>query len=136
AAGVNFVDVYHRNGLYKMELPFTPGSEAAGVVEIIGGDVTDIKPGDRVAYAMVPGAYAEYAAVAAAKLVPIPAGIDTRTAAAAILQGMTAHYLSASTFPLREGHTALVHAAAVGVGGILVQMAKQRGARVFGTAST
>ena len=136
AIGVNFIDVYHRSGLYKLDLPFTPGSEAAGVVEEVGANVDNVKRGDRVAYAMSPGAYAEYAAVAAWKLVAIPDGIDTRTAAAAMLQGMTAHYLSASTFPLREGHTALVHAAAGGVGGILVQMAKRRGARVFGTAST
>ena len=136
AIGVNFIDVYHRSGLYKLDLPFTPGSEAAGVVEEIGANVDNVKRGDRVAYAMSPGAYAQYAAVAAWKLVAIPDGIDTRTAAAAMLQGMTAHYLSASTFPLREGHTALVHAAAGGVGGILVQMAKRRGARVFGTAST
>jgi NADPH2:quinone reductase len=119
-----------------MELPFTPGSEAAGVVEETGDGVTDVKRGDRVAYAMAPGAYAEFAAVPAAKLVPIPEGISTRDAATAMLQGMTAHYLAASTFPLKEGHTALVHAAAGGVGGILVQMAKRRGARVFGTAST
>jgi len=136
AIGVNFIDVYHRTGLYKLELPFTPGSEAAGIVEEVGANVRDLKPGDRIAYAMVPGAYAEYAVAPAWKLVPVPAGIDARTAAAAMLQGMTAHYLSASTFPLKEGHTALVHAAAGGVGGILVQMAKQRGARVFGTAST
>lgn len=136
AIGVNFIDVYHRTGLYKLDLPFTPGSEAAGVVEDVGANVNDIKRGDRVAYAMAPGAYAEYSTVPAWKLVPIPNGIDSRTAAAAMLQGMTAHYLSASTFPLREGHTALVHAAAGGVGGILVQMAKRRGARVFGTAST
>jgi len=136
AAGVNFIDVYHRSGLYKLELPFTPGSEAAGVVEEIGAGVEGIQQGDRVAYAMAPGAYAEFAALPAAKLVAIPDGIDTRTAAAAMLQGMTAHYLSASTYPLKAGSTALVHAAAGGVGGILVQMAKQRGARVFGTAST
>src|SRR5438874_1883223 len=136
AVGVNFIDVYHRTGLYKMDLPFTPGSEAAGVIEEIGAGAGDLKKGDRVAYAMVPGAYAQYAVAPVAQLVPIPDGIDTRTAAAATLQGMTAHYLCASTFPLREGHTALIHAAAGGVGGILVQMAKQRGARVFGTAST
>ena len=136
AAGVNFIDVYHRTGLYKVPLPFTPGSEAAGVVEEVGANAGDVKRGDRVAYAMAPGAYAELAIVPAAKLVPIPNGIDARTAAAAMLQGMTAHYLAASTFPLREGQTALVHAAAGGVGGILVQMAKQRGARLFGTAST
>ena len=136
AIGVNFIDVYHRTGLYKMELPFTPGSEAAGVVEEVGANVSDVKVGDRVAYAMAPGAYAELETVSAAKLVPLPASIDFRTGAAAMLQGMTAHYLCASTFPLKEGQTALVHAAAGGVGGILVQMAKQRGARVFGTAST
>jgi len=136
AIGVNFIDVYHRTGLYKLELPFTPGSEAAGVVEEVGANVRDVKPGDRVAYAMVPGAYSEYAIAPAWKLVTLPEGIDSRTAAAAMLQGMTAHYLAASTFPLNEGHAALVHAAAGGVGGILVQMAKQRGARVFGTAST
>jgi len=136
AVGVNFIDVYHRTGLYKLNLPLIPGSEAAGIVEEVGANVSDVKRGDRVAYAMVPGAYAQYAAAPAAQLVPIPNGIDTRTAAAAMLQGMTAHYLCASTFPLREGHAALIHAAAGGVGGILVQMAKQRGARVFGTAST
>jgi NADPH2:quinone reductase len=126
AIGVNFIDVYHRTGLYTMPLPYVPGSEAAGVVE---------GTGERVAWAMVPGAYAEYAAVPAEKLVPLPASIDTRSAAAAMLQGMTAHYLVTSTFALREGHTALVHAAAGGVGGLLVQMAKQRGAHVVATAS-
>ena len=136
AVGVNFIDVYHRTGLYKLNLPLIPGSEAAGIVEEVGANVSDVKRGDRVAYAMVPGAYAQYAVAPVAQLVPIPDGIDTRTAAAAMLQGMTAHYLCASTFPLREGHAALIHAAAGGVGGILVQMAKQRGARVFGTAST
>lgn len=136
AIGVNFVDVYHRTGLYPLPLPFTPGSEGAGVVEAVGSGVKAVKAGDRVAWAMVPGAYAEYAAVPAAKLVPMPAGIEFKTAAAAMLQGMTAHYLVTSVHPLREGSTALVHAAAGGVGGILVQMAKQRGARVFGTAST
>ncbi|MGZ5443344.1 MAG: quinone oxidoreductase family protein [Thermoanaerobaculia bacterium] len=126
AIGVNYIDVYHRTGLYKVPLPFVPGSEAAGVVEATG---------ERVAWAMVPGAYAEYAAVPADKLVPLPPSIDTRSAAAAMLQGMTAHYLVTSTFPLREGHSALVHAAAGGVGGLLVQIAKQRGARVIATAS-
>jgi NADPH:quinone reductase len=126
AAGVNYIDVYHRTGLYPLPLPFIPGSEAAGTVE---------STGERVAWAMVPGAYAEYAAVPAEKLVPLPESIDARTAAAAMLQGMTAHYLVTSTFPLREGHTALVHAAAGGVGGLLVQMAKQRGAHVVATAS-
>lgn len=126
AAGVNYIDVYHRTGLYEKPLPFVPGSEAAGVVEATG---------ERVAWAMVPGAYAEYAAVPADRLVPLPPSIDARSAAAAMLQGMTAHYLVTSTFNLREGHTALVHAAAGGVGGLLVQMAKQRGAHVIATAS-
>jgi NADPH:quinone reductase len=136
AIGVNFIDVYHRTGLYPLPLPLTPGSEAAGVVEAVGDGVTEFKKGDRVAYAMVRGAYAEYTVVPADKLVSIPKSIDTRIAAAAMLQGMTAHYLVNSTFDLRKGHTALVHAAAGGAGGLLVQMAKQRGARVFGTAST
>jgi NADPH2:quinone reductase len=136
AIGVNFIDVYHRTGLYPMPLPFTPGSEGAGVVEAVGGGAADVKAGDRVAWAGVRGAYAEYAIVPADKLVPLPESIDARTAAAAMLQGMTAHYLVTSTFALSAQHTALVHAAAGGVGGILVQMAKARGARVFGTAST
>ena len=136
AIGLNFIDVYHRTGLYPMPLPFTPGSEGAGVVEAIGANVRDVKPGDRVAYAMVRGAYAEYHAVPADRLVPIPEGIDSRTAAASMLQGMTAHYLSSSTYPLKAGHKAIVHAAAGGVGGLLVQMAKARGARVYATAST
>jgi len=126
AIGVNYIDVYHRSGLYKLPLPLIPGSEAAGVVE---------ETGERVAWAMVPGAYAEYAVVPKDKLVPLPASIDTRTAAAAMLQGMTAHYLVTSTFQLREGQNVLVHAAAGGVGGLLVQIAKQRGARVVATAS-
>ena len=136
AIGVNYLDVYHRSGLYPMQTPFTPGSEAAGIVEEIGEGVTAVKPGDRVGYAMVPGAYAEAAVVPAEKLIPLPKAIDARTAAAAMLQGMTAHYLAASTFDLRTGSTALIHAAAGGVGGLLVQIAKQRGARVFATAST
>jgi NADPH2:quinone reductase len=136
AIGVNFIDVYHRTGLYKMPLPFTPGSEGAGVVEAVGEGVTRVRAGDRVAYAMVPGAYAEYASVPEEKLVVLPAGIDTKLAAATMLQGMTAHYLAHSTLPLREGHAALVHAAAGGVGALLVQTAKLRGARVYGTAST
>ncbi len=127
AIGVNYIDVYHRTGLYKQPLPFIPGSEAAGVVE---------ETGERVGWAMVPGAYAEYASVPRAKLLTLPANIDSRIAAASLLQGMTAHYLASSTFPLAPRHTALVHAAAGGAGGILVQMAKRRGARVFGTAST
>lgn len=127
AIGVNYIDVYHRSGLYPMALPFIPGSEAAGVIE---------ESGERVAWAMVPGAYAEYAAVPRAKLVPLPVDIDTRTGAASMLQGMTAHYLVTSVYPIAPGSTALVHAAAGGAGGLLVQMAKQRGAHVFATAST
>ncbi len=136
AIGVNFVDVYHRTGLYRLELPLTPGSEGAGVVEEVGPGVTEVRKGDRVAWAMVVGSCAEYAVVPAWKLVPIPSGIDARTAAAAILQGMTAHYLAISTYPLKKSDTALVHAAAGGIGGLLVQVAKMRGARVFGTVST
>jgi NADPH2:quinone reductase len=135
AIGVNFIDVYHRSGLYTLPTPFTPGSEGAGVVEAVGPNAGDVKAGDRVAYAMVPGAYREFATVPASKLVPIPDGIDARTAAAAMLQGMTAHYLVTSTFSLQSGQTALIHAAAGGVGRLLVQMAKSRGARVFATAS-
>jgi NADPH:quinone reductase len=136
AIGVNFVDVYHRTGLYPLPLPFIPGSEGAGLVDSVGSAVTEWKPGDRVAWAMTPGSYAEYAAVPVAKLVPIPDAVDFRTAAAAMLQGMTAHYLVTSTVALRAGDTVLVHAAAGGAGGLVVQMAKQRGARIFGTAST
>lgn len=136
AIGVNFIDVYHRTGLYKLPLPFTPGSEGAGVVEEVGPEVDGVKAGDRVAYAMSPGSYAEYAVVPAWKLVPLPRAIDARTGAALMLQGMTAHYLITSVYPLKAGDTALVHAAAGGVGGQLVQMAKRKGARVFGTAST
>lgn len=136
AIGINFIDVYHRTGLYPMPLPFTPGSEAAGVVEAVGDNVTDVKPGDRVAYAMARGSYAEYQVVSADRLVAIPENVDARTAAAAMLQGMTAHYLATSTYSLSSGDKALIHAAAGGVGGLLVQMAKRRGAHVFATAST
>jgi NADPH2:quinone reductase len=136
AIGVNFVDVYHRTGLYKLPSPLIPGSEGAGVVEEVGPDVTVVKKGDRVAYAMARGAYAEYAVVRADMLVPIPNGVDFDTAAAAMLQGMTAHYLAISTYPLKIGDSALVQAAAGGVGRLLVQVAKMRGARVFGTVST
>lgn len=136
AIGVNFIDVYHRTGLYKLNLPFIPGSEGAGVVEEVGRGVDGLRVGDAVAFAMVPGAYAERIVVPAAKLVFVPYGLDSRAAAAAMLQGMTAHYLVHSTFALGAGQTALVHAAAGGVGSLLVQMAKQRGARVIGTAST
>lgn len=136
AVGVNFIDIYHRTGLYPLPLPFTPGNEGAGVVEKVGAEVTEVKPGDRVAYAMSTGSYAELAVVPAWRLVPIPESVSFESAAAAMLQGMTAHYLSRSTFPLAPGHQALVHAAAGGVGLLLVQMAKKRGARVLGTVST
>ncbi len=136
AIGVNYIDIYFRTGLYKAELPFVPGMEAAGTVEEVGDGVTDLQPGDRVAYAMTRGAYAEYAAVPASMLVKIPGGVDFELAAGAMLQGMTAHYLTRSTFPLKAGDTALVHAAAGGAGLLIVQMAKALGARVFGTVST
>jgi NADPH2:quinone reductase len=136
AIGVNFIDVYHRTGLYPLPLPFTPGSEAAGTVEALGSDVTEIAVGDRVAYAMAIGSYAEYASVPASKLVKMPEGTNAQAAAAAMLQGMTAHYLVNSTYQLKSGDTALVHAAAGGVGLLLIQMAKRVGARVIGTVST
>ncbi len=136
AVGVNFIDVYNREGRYPAPLPLTPGQEAAGVVAEIGSKVTEVKVGDRVAYAGVLGSYAEYAAVPSARLVRVPDGVNDKQAAAAMLQGMTAHYLCRSTYPLKRGETALVHAAAGGVGLLLVQMAHQIGARVIGTVST
>lgn len=136
AAGVNFIDVYFRSGLYKATPPIAIGQEAAGIVEAVGPDVGEVAPGDRVAYAMSRGAYAEYAVVPESALVKIPDAIDFPTAAASMLQGMTAHYLTHSTFPIKEGDVALVHAAAGGVGLLLVQIAKMRGARVIGTVST
>jgi NADPH:quinone reductase len=136
ASGVNFIDVYFRTGLYKAETPTAIGSEAAGVVEKIGPGVTEVAVGDRVAYAMARGSYAEYAVVAAAGLVKLPDGITFEQAAAAMLQGMTAHYLTHSTYPLKQGDSCLIHAAAGGAGLMTVQMAKLRGARVFGTVST
>lgn len=136
AAGVNFIDTYHRTGLYKVALPFIFGGEGAGTVESLGEGVTGFAKGDRVAWAMNLGAYAEYAAVPAARLVKIPEGIDFIHAAAALLQGMTAHYLTHSTFALKPGDTALIHASAGGTGLLLVQMAKRLGARVIGTAGT
>lgn len=136
ASGVNFIDTYHRTGLYPAEAPFTPGMEAAGVIEKLGPDVSGLTTGDRVAYAMSRGSYAEYAVVPAWQVVKIPDGVDFDAAAAAMLQGMTAHYLTHSTFPLKPGDTALIHAAAGGTGLLLVQMAKMRGARVIGTTST
>ncbi len=136
ASGVNFIDVYQREGRYKVPLPFTPGQEGAGVVTAVGADVTSVKAGDRVAWSHFLGAYAEYAAVAADRLVSIPQGVTDQQAAAAMLQGMTAHYLSHDTYPLKRGETALVHAAAGGVGLLLVQMAHNIGARVIATVST
>ncbi len=136
AAGLNYIDVYHRTGLYPVPLPFTPGMEGAGVVDAVGEGVTNVAPGDRVAYAMSLGSYAESALVDAWKLVKLPEAVEFQTGAAAMLQGMTAHYLVHSSFPLRSGETALVHAAAGGVGLLLVQMAKAAGARVIGTVST
>jgi NADPH:quinone reductase len=136
AAGVNFIDVYLREGRYPAQLPFVDGQEAAGVVTEIGSEVTLVQPGDRVAYTSSLGSYAEYAAVPENRLVKIPDGLSFEQAAAAMLQGMTAHYLSHSTYKLQAGETALVHAAAGGVGSLLVQMAKNIGARVIGTAGT
>jgi NADPH2:quinone reductase len=136
AIGLNYIDVYQRTGLYQLKLPFTLGMEAAGVVDAVGGNVTEVKVGDRVAYSMISGAYAEYAVVPSSRLVPVPKNIESRSAAATMLQGKTAHYLTHSTYPLKTGDTALVHAAAGGVGLFLVQIAKRRGATVFGTVST
>jgi NADPH2:quinone reductase len=136
ASGVNFIDVYHREGRYKVPLPFTPGQEGAGVVVSVGSEVRSVKSGDRVAWSHLLGAYAEYEAVAEDRLVPIPSGVTDQQAAAAMLQGMTAHYLAYDTHPLKRGETALVHAAAGGVGLLLVQMANNIGARVIATVST
>jgi NADPH:quinone reductase len=136
AIGVNYTDTYQRSGLYPVQLPITLGQEAAGVVEAVGPGVTDVQVGERVAYAGQLGTYAEAAIVAASALVPVPDGVETRTAAAVMLQGITAHYLAMSTYPLKKGETALVHAAAGGVGLLLVQIAKRQGARVIGTVST
>ena len=136
AVGLNFIEVYHRTGLYKIPLPATLGSEGAGTVEVVGPGVSTVRAGDRVASVNLLGAYAEHALAAAERLVPIPDRVTARQAAAVMLQGLTAHYLSTSTFPLSRGHTCLVHAAAGGVGLLLTQMAKRRGARVIGTVST
>ena len=136
ASGVNFIDVYFREGRYKTPLPFTPGQEGAGVVTAVGSEVSSVKVGDRVAWCGMQGSYSEYAAVPVERLVPIPPGVNEREAAAAMLQGMTAHYLSHDTYPLQQGQTALVHAAAGGVGLLLVQMAHHIGARVIATVST
>jgi NADPH2:quinone reductase len=135
-AGVNFIDIYKRAGLYKVPLPATLGEEGAGTVVAVGDGVTEVQVGDRVAWASVLGAYAEYAVVRAARLVPLPKEIDSRVAAAVMLQGMTAHYLATTIYPLRQGDRCLIHAAAGGVGLLLVQIAKRRGAYVIGTAGS
>lgn len=136
AIGLNFIDVYQRTGLYPAPLPRLMGVEGAGVVQAVGPDVAEVRVGDRVAYTGVPGSYAEHAIVPSERLVRLPSGVDTRTAAAAMLQGMTAHYLVHTTYPLKRGDSCLVHAAAGGVGLLLCQMARDAGARVFGTVST
>ena len=136
AIGVNFIDVYFREGRYPAPLPFIDGQEAAGTVAEAGSEVKSLKPGDRVAYTNVIGSYAEYAAIPADRLVKVPDKLKDQEAAAAMLQGMTAHYLVYSTYPLKKGETALIHAAAGGVGLLLVQMAKNIGARVIGTAGS
>ena len=136
ASGVNFIDIYQRMGLYPLQTPFTLGMEGAGVVDAVGEGVTEVEVGDRVAYAMISGSYAEYAVVPAVKLATLPSNLDSQSAAALMLQGMTAHYLTHSTYPLHKDETALVHAAAGGVGLLLVQIAKMCGARVIGTVST
>jgi len=137
AAGVNYIDVYFRMGLYKgPELPYVPGQEAAGTVVAVGPGVTEVKEGDRVAYTGLHGSYAELAAVPAARLVKLPEGVTARQGTAAMLQGMTAHYLATSTYPLKPGDACIVHAAAGGVGQLLCQIAKLRGAQVFGTTSS
>jgi NADPH2:quinone reductase len=136
AAGVNYIDTYHRSGQYKVPLPYTMGLEGAGVVEAVGEGVTGIAMGARVAWTNVPGAYATHALVPADKVVPLPAAVTSQQGAAAMLQGMTAHYLAHTTFPLRRGDACVVHAGAGGVGLLLTQMAKRAGARVFTTVST
>lgn len=136
ASGVNFIDIYQRTGSYRLQTPFTLGMEGAGVVDAVGAGVGEVKTGDRVAYAMVPGSYAEYAIVPAGKLAPLPSDIDSKSAAALMLQGMTAHYLTHHTYALKPGETALVHAAAGGVGLLLIQIAKILGAKVIGTVGT
>ena len=136
ASGLNFIDVYHRTGLYPLPLPLSIGLEGAGTVEQVGSAVSDLKVGARVAWAAVPGSYATHVVAPAERLVPIPDDVATDAAAALLLQGMTAHYLMKTTFPLRPGHTALVHAAAGGVGLLLIQLAKRAAAQVIGTVST
>ncbi|MCU1632767.1 MAG: NADPH:quinone reductase [Micrococcaceae bacterium] len=136
AAGVNFIETYQRSGAYAVEHPFTPGAEAAGTVEALGVDATGFEAGDRVAFAEGKGTYAEYALVDADRALPVPDGVDLETAAALPLQGMTAHYLTNSTFPVQPEHTVLVHAGAGGVGLLLIQLLKAKGARVITTVST
>jgi NADPH2:quinone reductase len=136
AIGVNFIDIYHRIGRYQGSLPLTLGQEAAGTIDAVGPNVTDLKPGDRVAYASVQGSYAEYSIVPTWRPVPVPAQVNAQQAVAVMIQGMTAHYLTHSTYPLKAGETVLVHAAGGGTGQLLVQIAKRCGARVIGTAST
>lgn len=136
AAGVNFIDTYHRTGLYPLNLPLTLGLEGAGIVNAVGAGVSDLAEGDRVAWKSVAGSYAEQVVADVAEVVKIPSDVATKTAAAVMLQGLTSHYLVNSTYPIQEGDTCLVHAAAGGVGLLLVQMAKMRGARVIGTTST
>jgi NADPH2:quinone reductase len=136
AAGVNFIDIYQRAGIYKLPLPFTVGQEGAGVVEAIGPGVSEVKPGDRVAWAGPVGSYATHQAIPAARLVAVPAKVDSKSAAAAMLQGMTAHYLVNDTFPLRPGQACLIHAAAGGVGQLFCQLARRAGAQVIGTAGS
>ena len=136
AAGLNYIDTYHRTGLYPAALPLIPGMEAAGVVDAVGPDVMTVKPGERVAYCMTLGANAEYAVVPADKLVPLPANLTFGNAAAVLLQGMTAHYLAFSTYPLQPGDVALIHAAAGATGSLLVQMAKRAGAVVIATVGS
>lgn len=136
AAGINYIDTYKRSGQYKAPLPFTPGEDAVGTVDALGDGLTEFAPGQRVVYAFVQGAYAEYAVVPADKLIAVPDEVDDLLALAGLLQGMTAHYLAYSTFPLRPGHTALVHAAAGGTGSILAQMARHAGATVIATVGS
>ena len=136
ASGVNFIDVYFREGRYKAAVPFVLGQEGAGTITEVGADAKSVRVGDRVAWTGVQGSYAEYAAVPVDRLVPIPPGVTEKQAAAVMLQGMTAHYLSHSTYPLKQGETALIHAAAGGVGLLLTQMAHNIGARVIATVST
>jgi NADPH2:quinone reductase len=134
--GINYLDIYQREGGYKMDLPFIPGNEGAGIVAIVGPNVTEVRVGDRVAYAGTRGSYAEYANVPAWRLVQLPDAVDFSVGAAIMLQGLTAHYLAVTTYPLKQGDTCLVHAAAGGTGLLLTQIAKARGARVIGTVST